>query len=137
MAPRISEVRGAEVKTEESLCNFPHSARFHTRSQATVQLRTFTRAAGDGTLHVLQEPLYHVPRVPAVPTRLAPREPRGEHAQLRVLRYKNICYVMAPKNICYTVLTLLGSGTASTLAPVVPLPVPIFTRQMAHRGRGF
>ena len=61
------------------------------RSQATVQLRTFARAAGDGALHVLQEPLYHVPRVSAVPTRLAPREPRGEHAQLRVLRYKNIC----------------------------------------------
>ena len=61
------------------------------RSQATVQLRTFTRAAGDGALHVLQEPLDHVPRVPAVPTRLAPREPRGEHAQLRVLPYKNIC----------------------------------------------
>ena len=96
MAPRISEVRGAEVKTEGSLYIF---ARFHTRSQATVQLRTFTRAAGDGALHVLQEPLDHVPRVPAVPTRLAPREPRGEHAQLCVLRCTKI-FVIETKNIC-------------------------------------
>ena len=105
MAPRISKVKGAKVKTEDhfitALC---------PRSQATVQLRTFTRATGDGALHVLQEPLDHVPRVPAVPTRLAPREPRGEHAQLRVLRYKNICYGAKKYLLHCTDLVRIGHG---------------------------
>ena len=60
---------------------------------------------------MLQEPLYHVPRVPAVPTRLAPREPRGEHAQLRVLRCTKIFVICDQKYLLHcTDLVRIGHG---------------------------
>ena len=131
MAPRISEVRGAEVKTEDHFITF-HSARAHRplSSCAHLHVQPVTGHSTCSRNHSITCPA-------CPPCRHVWHHVNHEENTLSFASCDTKIFVIETKNICYTVLTLLGSGTASTLAPVVPLPVPIFTRQMAQRGRGF